>query len=135
MHTLTTKSSSRKLVLSCLYAFIPMFALAFLGLRIAVATWLFFEGILLLTMCFCLPLAARNRWEITFTDNNLHLKNLGNRQAYYFENVGTHELVLKQSKSQKAKNCCDLQIVGTSFGIYDVQDYAALSAYIQAHCG
>ena len=59
MHSFKTRSGARKNILTMVFTFIPMFALAFLGLKIAVSTWLFFEGILGITFCVCPILVSR----------------------------------------------------------------------------
>ena len=54
MDTFQTHSTARKSVITILFTFFLMFVLAFLGLKVAVATWLFLEGILLVSSLFCL---------------------------------------------------------------------------------
>ena len=113
------------------FTFIPMFALAFLGLKVAVITWLFFEGFLFATFCFCLFLVSKTKWEIEFKNNNIFLYHTGNRQSYYVENLTQSDLVIKQSNTQKHKNRCDLKIKNTPFVICDVKLHNELLAYIQ----
>lgn len=105
--------------------------LALLGLKIAVATCLFFEGFVLLAMVFGLVLVGRTHWEIEFQGNNIHLYNTGNRQSYSLKNLTQSDLCVKQSRNQKIRNCCDLKIADTPFGIYDVKQCAELCMYIQ----
>ena len=133
MHSFQTQSSSRKLVLAVVLAYIPMMLLAFLGLKIAIVTWLFFEVILLLCLGFCLLLVARNRWEITFEDQSVKLLNIGNHECYRIDNLKKSRLTVKQSSRQKAKNCCDLVISDTVFGIYDVKHCDQLLRYIDQY--
>ena len=134
MHAFQTHSTPRKLVLTVLFTFIPLFALAFLGLKIAVATWLFFELILVITLAFCMIIVSRNRWELSFTDSILILRNIGNGQSYRFTDLDPTDFVITQNSRQKAKNCCDLRIGDTPFRLYDVQNHSALMDYIQVHC-
>ena len=47
MHEFSTRSSPKKNVITIICVFALMFALAFFGLTIALATWIFFEAILL----------------------------------------------------------------------------------------
>lgn len=131
MNSFKTKSTAHKSVLTIICTFIPMFLLAFLGLKIAVITWLYFEGVFLLVFLFCLFLVSKTHWEIEFKDNNVSLVNTGNGQSYYIENLTQSDLIIKQSQKQKKKNCCDLKIANTPFGIYDVKRCEELAAYIQ----
>ena len=130
MNSFKTRSSARKNILTMIFTYVPMFALAFLGLKIAVVTWLFFEGILGLTFCLCLFLVARTHWEIEFKGSSILLYNTGNRQSYCLENLTQSDLILKQSNGQKRKNRCDLKIANTPFGIYDVERCSDMAAYI-----
>ena len=130
MNTFKTRSSSRKNVITVICTFLPMMLLACLGLKVAVATWIFLEAVLLLTGGFCLLLVARTRWEIVFQGGTIHLYNTGNRQSYCVENLTRSELLIKQSASQKGRDCCDLVIVDCPFRMYDVQKCEALRRYI-----
>ena len=131
MNSFQTRSSARKSILTMVYTFVPLFALAFLGLKIAVATWLFFEGILALTFCFCLFLVSRTHWEIECKGSSMLLYNTGNRQSYRLDNLTQADLSIRQSAAQEKKNCCDLKIKDTPFGIYDVAHHKELAAYIR----
>ena len=59
-----TRSTARKSVLAIIYAYIPMFLLAFLGLKVAVITWLYLEGMLLLVFAFCLFLVKSDYMSV-----------------------------------------------------------------------
>ena len=131
MSSFKTQSTARKSVLTIIYTFIPMFLLAFLGLKIAVITWLYFESIFLLVFLLCLFLVSKTHWEIKFKDNNVSLVNMCNHQSYYIENLTQSDIIIKQTQKQKKKNCCDLKIANTPFGIYDVKRYNELMSYIQ----
>ena len=96
MNSFKTQSTARKSVLTIIYTFIPMFLLAFFGLKIAVITWLYFEGLLLLVFLFCLFLVSKTRWEIEFKDNNVSLVNTWNHRNYYFENLQSNFLFEEQ---------------------------------------
>ena len=130
MNTFRTRSSARKSVLALVYTFIPMFALAFLGLKIAVATWLFFEIVLLLVFGFTLFLTAKTHWEIQFENSKVLIYNTGNRQSYVFENIKQSDFHIKQSKKQKEANTCDMKIEDAVFVFYDVQSCQEMLAYI-----
>ena len=130
MNTFRTRSSARKSVLALVYTFIPMFALAFLGLKIAVATWLFFEIVLLLVFGFTLLLTAKTHWEIQFENDKVLIYNTGNRQSYVFENIKQSDFHIKQSEKQKANNTCDMKIEDSVFAFYDVRSCQEMLAYI-----
>ena len=87
MSSFKTRSTARKSVLAIVYTYIPMFLLAFLGLKIAMITWLYLESMLLLVFAFCLFLVSKTHWEIELQGNNISLVNTGNRQSYYIENL------------------------------------------------
>lgn len=131
MNSFHTKSSARRLMLTVLFTFIPMFLLAFLGLKIAVITWLYFEAVLALTFLFCFFLVAKTHWKIEFQGNSVHLFNTGNRRSYCIDNLTQSDLTIKQTPNQQKRNCCDIKIANTSFGFYDVERYDELIEYIQ----
>ena len=131
MNSFKTRSTSRKSVLTIIYTFIPMFALAFLGLKIAVATWLFFEIILLLTFGFTLFLTAKTHWEIQFKDDKVLVYNTGNRQSYVFEQIKQSDFHIKQSQKQKKNDTCDMKIEDSIFIFSDVQSCQEMLAYIR----
>ena len=130
MNTFRTRSSARKSVLALVYTFIPMFALAFLGLKIAVVTWLFFEIVLLLVFGFTLLLTTKTHWEIQFENDKVLIYNTGNRQSYVFENIKQSDFHIKQSEKQKANNTCDMKIEDSVFAFYDVRSCQEMLAYI-----
>lgn len=131
MSSFKTRSTARKSVLTVIYTFIPLFALAFLGLKVAVATWLFFEIILLLAFGFCLLLTGKTYWEIQFKNDQVLVYNTGNRQSYIFEQLKQSDFHIKQSENQKARNSCDMKLEDSIFVFYDVQSCQEMLAYIQ----
>ena len=131
MSSFKTRSTARKSVLTVTCTFIPMFALAFLGLKVAVATWLFFEIILLLTFGFTLFLSAKTHWEIQFENDKVFVYNTGNRQSYVFEQLRQSDFHIKQSEKQKEKNTCDMKLEDAVFVFSDVQSCQEMLAYIQ----
>ena len=133
MDSFKTRSTARKSVLAIIYAYIPMFLLAFLGLKVAMITWLYLEGMLLLTSAFCLLLVSKTHWEIELQGNNISLVNTGNRQSYYLENLTQADFIIKQTQKQKNNNSCDLQIGNTPIRMYDVKHCDKLLIYIQEH--
>lgn len=133
MNTFQTHSTSQKLTLTALFTFLLLFALAFLGLKITVAAWLFFEIILLLTMVFCVILVKRNYWELEFADCVLFLYHHGNGQRFRFDDLLSRDFQITQTGKQKEKNTCDLRIQGTPFRMYDVQNCEELRTYIHTH--
>ena len=131
MNSFKTRSSARKSVLTIVYTFILLFLLAFLGLTITVAAWIFFEGILLFVFAFCLFLVARTHWEIEFQGNTLYLYNTGNRQQYRIESLTQSALLIKQTQKQKSNNTADLLIADTTLRLYDVQNCSDLLTYVR----
>jgi hypothetical protein len=131
MSSFKTRSTARKSVLTVIYTFIPLFALAFLGLKVAVATWLFFEIILLLVFGFCLLLTGKTHWEIQFKNDQVLVYNTGNRQSYIFEHLKQSDFHIKQSGKQKARNSCDMKLEDSIFVFYDVQSCQEMLVYIQ----
>ena len=131
MDSFKTRSTARKSVLTVIYTFIPLFALAFLGLKIAVVTWLFFEIILLVVFGFCLLLTSKTHWEIQFENDKVLIYNTGNRQSYIFEQLKQSDFHIKQSEKQKSNNACDMKIEDSIFAFYDVQSCREMLAYIQ----
>ena len=131
MNSFKTRSTARKSVLTIIYTFIPMFALAFLGLKVAVATWLFFEIILLLTFGFTLFLTAKTHWEIQFKDDKVLVYNTGNRQSYVFEQIKQSDFHIKQSQKQKKNDTCDMKLENSIFIFSDVQSCQEMLAYIR----
>ena len=131
MNSFKTRSTARKSVHTIIYTFIPMFALAFLGLKIAVTTWLFFEIILLFVFCFTLFLTAKTHWEIQFENGKVLVYNTGNRQSYIFEQLRQSDFHIKQNEKQKANNSCDMRIEDSVFVFYDVQSCQEMLAYIR----
>ena len=131
MNSFKTRSTARKSVLTIIYTFIPMFALAFLGLKVAVATWLFFEIILLLIFGFTLFLTAKTHWEIQFKDDKVLVYNTGNRQSYVFEQIKQSDFHIKQSQKQKKNDTCDMKLEDSIFIFSDVQSCQEMLAYIR----
>ena len=133
MQTFQTRSTAAKIVRTTVFTFLLMFALAFLGLRVAVATWLFLEGVLLLCFLFCLVLTSRNHWEIRFEDDKVLVYHHGNKQSYVFQDLKQSDFHIRQTEKQKAKNTCDMQLEDAPFRFYDVQSCQEMQAYIQEH--
>ena len=131
MNSFKTRSSARKSVLTIVYTFIPLFLLAFLGLTITVAAWIFFEVILLFAFAFCLFLVSKTHWEIEFQGNTVYLYNTGNRQQYCIENLTQSALLIKQTQKQKSNNAADLLIGDTTLRMYDVQNCTELLTFIR----
>ena len=131
MNSFKTRSTARKSVLTVICTYIPMFALAFLGLKVAVSTWLFLEMILLLTFGATLLLSAKTHWEIQFENDKVLVYNTGNRQSYVFEQLRQSDFHIKQSEKQKAKNACDMKLEDAAFIFSDVQSCREMLAYIQ----
>lgn len=131
MNTFNTRSTAEKSVRTTVFTFLPMFALAFLGLRVAVVTWLFLEGVLLLTFLFCLVISGKTHWEIQFEGDKVLVYNTGNRQSYVFEQLTQSDFHIRQTEKQAAKNTCDMKLEDAPFAFNDVQNCREMRAYIQ----
>ena len=131
MHSFKTCSTAEKNIRVIILTYIPLFALAFFGLKIAVVTWLFFEVFLLISFLFCLFLVSRTHWEIAFNDDTIVVYNTGNRQSYVLTELKQSDFIIKQSEKQKAKNTCDMRIANMVFVFNDVQSYQQMWSYIQ----
>lgn len=133
MQPFTTQSSPKKTIRTVLITFVIAFALAFLGLTVTVALWLFLEGILALTMAYCLFLVSRTYWTIQIRDDQIALYNHANRQTYLFEDLKQSDLRITQTEKQKENNTCDMRIQDAPFRIYDAASYSEMMAYIREH--
>ncbi|MBQ7290134.1 MAG: hypothetical protein IJW76_00215 [Clostridia bacterium] len=133
MHEFSTRSSPKKNVITIICVFALMFALAFFGLTIALATWIFFEAILLAVFFIVLLLVKKTYWKIFFRGNVLFLVNNGNGQGYTFEALKAEDFKITQSEAQKAKNTCDMRVSDAPFAMYDIENCDELKAYIKAN--
>jgi hypothetical protein len=133
MNSFSTRSSARKSMTVCFFTFPVLFALAFLGLLVAVTTWLFFELILLICFGLCMGLTASTRTKITFTGRKLTVYSTGNRQTYVFDALTAEDILITQSKRQKKADTCDMKFRGTLYGITELQNCTALRAYLAEH--
>ena len=131
MNTFRTSSSSQKMVRTILYTGIPLFALAFLGLKVSVITWLYFEGMIALCLGICLMIVSKTHWEIQFKDDKVLVYNTGNRQSYVFEQIKQSDFHIKQSQKQKKNDTCDMKIEDSIFIFSDVQSCQEMLAYIR----
>ena len=75
-----------------------MFGLAFFGLTIALATWIFFEAILLVVFLIVLLLVKKTYWKMFFRGNVLLLVNNGNAQGYTFEDLKAEDFKITGSE-------------------------------------
>ncbi len=133
MNNFYTESSSKRSVITVVCTSAVMFALAFLGLAVTLAAWIFFEAIVLVVFVICLMLTKKTYWKIEFTGNTLTIFNNGNGQSYVFTDLNTEDFKITQSEAQKAKNTCDMRISDAPFAFYDVADCKELKEYIEKH--
>lgn len=120
---------------TCIIIWLALSAFALLALRIAVITCLFFEGIVLAVCIFTYIYVCKNtaRWKLEFQDNTLLVTNLGNQQKYSVYDVAAEDFILKQTKSQKKRDCGDLRVKDTIVMMGDVQQFSAVKQYIESH--
>ena len=108
-------------------------AAALYALTIAVVTFIFFEGIIILSLGLVLMLTARTRWILIFNGSQLTITNTGNGNTFGFSKLTRDDFVFKQSNGQKAKNRGDLRIKGSSAVMNDLADFEELKAYIETN--
>jgi len=133
MNNFSTVSSSKRSVTTIVCTFAVLFALAFFGLALTLAAWIFFEAILLVVFLVCFLLTKKTYWKIEFTGNTLTVFNNGNGQSYVFTDLKADDFKIAQSEAQKSKNTCDMRISDAPFAFYDVADCKELKGYIEKH--
>jgi hypothetical protein len=133
MDQFTTRSSGKRSMITVGLTGLVCCAAAFWGLTVTVAMWLFLEGMILLSIAFCLFLTARSYFILEFTNDRLILTNNGNRQQYLFQDLTLADFHIRQSEAQKKHNTCDLQIEDSIFRITDLENHNELLAYLQTH--
>ena len=133
MNNFYTESSSKRSVITVVCTFAVMFALAFFGLAITLAAWIFFEAIVLVVFVICLMLTKKTYWKIEFTGNTLTIFNNGNGQSYVFTDLKADDFKITESSAQKEKNLCDMRISNAPFAFYDIADCKTLKEYIKSN--
>lgn len=133
MNEFSTVSSSKRSVITVACTFAVLFALAFLGLAVTLAAWIFFEAILLVVFLICFLLTKKTYWKIEFTGNTLTVFNNGNGQSYVFTDLKAEDFKITESNKQKEKNLCDMRISDVPFAFYDIADCKELKEYIKSN--
>ena len=112
--------------------FAVMFALAFLGLTVTVAFWLFLEIIVVASSIVCFFIVKRTYWIIEFQDQTLFLQNHGTGQSYHVDELTLADFDCKQTEKQKASNTGHVRMVNYPlFMMIDVQNYSEFEAYVR----
>ena len=125
-----TESSARKSQLIILSVFIVLALLSLFGLKIALITCLYFEGMTQICFILCFVLVSKTRWLLDFQDNVLILTNTANHNQYRLDDLTGSDFHFKQTAVQMKANRCDLKLANLPFGLYDVNNYEELKAYI-----
>ena len=125
-----TESSARKNQLVVLSVFIALALLSLFGLRIALITCLYFEGMTLICCIFCFVLVSKARWLLDFQDNVLILTNTANHKQYRLDDLTVSDFHFNQNAIQKKANRCNLKLANLPFALYSVKNYEELKAYI-----
>ncbi len=125
-----TESSARKSQLVVLYVFFVLALLSLLGLKIALITCLYFEGMTLFCFIICFVLVSRTRWLLDFEDNVLILTFTANHNQYQLDDLTVSDFHFKQTAAQKKTNRCDLKLARFPFKLNGVNNYEELKAYI-----
>ena len=125
--TVSTASRNVKtIVISC----IVMAVLACLGLKISFMMFIYLEAMVLLCCIIMVIMGSKTKWNMIFSGTSLTITNMATNKQYYLRNLKHSDFIFKQSKTQKAKNCAHLKIIGSSAVFNDVQHFAELKAYI-----
>ena len=125
-----TVSTVTKNIKTVLLTWAVMAIIAVFAITISFAALIFFEVIIALSCLLTLYVTSKTRWILVFEDNKLAIFNTGNQKGYSFEDLKKADFILKQNSAQKAKNCGDLKIEGSSAVFHDVQNISELNAYI-----
>ena len=126
-----TMSSSRKSVKTVFITWVVMAVAALFALKITVIACIFLEVIILFTCLFCAVLTSKTKWKLSFDGTVLTMTNTANHRQFCLENLKHSDFLFLQKENQESKNCGDLKIVGfAAAGIYDVQNFSELKAYI-----
>ena len=132
MNSFKTVTSPKKTLKSCMITFAVMFALAFLGLTVTVAFWLFLEIIVVASSIVCFFIVKRTYWIIEFQDQTLFLQNHGTGQSYHIDELTLADFDFKQTEKQKASNTGHVRMEDYPlFMMYDVQNYSEFEAYVR----
>ena len=127
-----TESSARKSQLVIFYVYIVFALLSLFGLKIALITCLFFEGLTLLCFILCFVFVSKTHWLLDFQDNVLILTNTANHNQYRLDDLTISDFHFKQTSVQMKANRCDLKLANLPFGLYDIYNYEELKTYINS---
>ncbi len=125
-----TITSSKQRVRVILITWIVEALLAFLGLFITLAAFIFFEILLSVVNLLMLLVVSKVNCLMRFEGTLLICTNTVTKQQLCFDTLKHCDLMFMQKESQKAKNCGNLKIIGTSLTFYDVQNFEELKAYV-----
>ena len=132
MNSFKTVTSPKNKIITFSVTCAIMFALAFLGLTVTVAFWLFLEIIVVASSIVCFFIVKRTYWIIEFQDQTLFLQNHGTGQSYHIDELTLADFDFKQTEKQKASNTGHVRMEDYPlFMMYDVQNYSEFEAYVR----
>lgn len=109
--------------------------LSLLALKIALITFLFFEGLVTISCVIAYFMSTRHiaRWILYFEDDVLYLTNMGNKQQYKVWDTPLEDFVFNQTKNQAKHNTGSIMIRDTIFFIDSIQNFTETKQYIETH--
>lgn len=131
MKEFITVSLPKKNLITIAITFAIMAALAFFGLTVTLAFWIFLEVLIIVSFIFVFLLVKKTFWVIELHDKTLFLYNNGNGQKYRLDELTYSSFILKQTEAQKTNNCGDVKFRDYPFLMYDVQNFKEFEAYIR----
>ena len=75
--------------------------------------------------------AMISRWELTFVQDKLYLKNLGNKREYEVFDTPASDFIMRVTS--KEKNEGTLKIANTIFNIGAIQNFSEMQKYVETY--
>lgn len=106
--------------------------LACFGFLIAWQTFIFFEGIVLISciVTFFSKKHSNHNYELHFEDDNLCITNRVTNEVFEVYDIPASDFVINQSKKEKDINYCSLLIKNTIFAFGGIKNCSELKEYI-----
>lgn len=112
--------------------FIVLSLLACLGFLIAWQTFIFFEGIVLVSCIVAMFSKKRNNnnFELHFENDHLYIMNRTTGKTFEVFDIPASDFVITQTEKEKAANYCSLLIKNTVFAFGGIKNCSELKEYI-----
>ena len=110
------------------------------GGAVAALAWGSFKPLTLILICVVYVLlcaaalvyfAMISRWELTFVQDRLYLRNLGNKREYEVFDTPASDFIMKVTS--KEKNEGTLKIANTIFNIGAIQNFSEMQKYVETY--